>query len=228
MRAFHSGMSRIIFILILCFSQAAWIDPFRDEVSKGNRSFEVEDFDSALGHYDKSDRFAPDEKRRSMLSFNKGAAEYRRGNYQQSIEHFKESLKSGDPAVQRKAYYNMGNSHVQLKQYDEAFDSYAKALKIDPGYENAKKNIEYLLQNREDKSGNSSDNKDSKDNKDDRGNSDKDKNRGEDKSSAGSEENKRSDISREQMKNMLESLKNKPVRRQKGGSGERADREKLW
>lgn len=225
MRIFHFGVSRIIFILILCFSQAAWIDPFRDEVSKGNSSFEADDFDSALKHYDQSGLYAPDEKKRSMLSFNKGAAEYKKGNYQQSIEYFKDSINSGDAAVQKKAYFNMGNSYVHLKQYAEAFDSYSKSLKIDPDYEKAKKNIEYLIQNREDKSGSSSDNKDNKDDKD---NSDKDKNQGEDKRSAESDEEKRSDISREQMRNMLESLKNKPVRRQKGGSGEKTDREKLW
>ena len=221
----NSKVKCLFLILIFSLLQTAWIDPFRDEVSRGNRSYQGEDFDSAIEHYDNSERFAPDEKRRAMLSFNRGAAEYRRGNYEKGIEHFNESLKSGDREVQKKALYNMGNSHLQLKDYDKAFDSYAKALKIDPAYEKAKKNIEYLLHKKEKESG-SGDGKENKDdNKPDPG---KDKSSGDGNDMKGAPDIKSSDISREQMKNMLESLKNKPVRRQKGGTVEQTNREKQW
>jgi len=222
---FNSRITGMLIILVFSFIQTAWIDPFKDEVTRGNRSYEAEDFDSAIEHYDNSERFVPDEKRRAMLSFNRGAAEYRRGNYEKGIEYFNESLKSGDRDVQKKAWYNMGNSHLQLKDYDKAFDSYVKALKIDPAYEKAKKNIEYLLHNRE-KESSSGDGKDNKDdNKPDPGN---DKSSGDGDDMKGAPDIKSSDVSREQMKNMLESLKNKPVRRQKGGEVEKTDREKQW
>lgn len=225
---FNSKVKCMLFILIFSLLQIAWIDPFKDEVARGNRSYQGEDFDSAMEHYDNSERFAPDEKRRAMLSFNRGAAEYRRGNYEKGIEYFNESLKSADMEVQKKAWYNMGNSYLQLKKYDEAFDSYAKALKIDPAYEKPRKNIEYLLQNKDkDNSGgdNKNDNKDKDNSKSDPG---KDETPGDADDMERAPDIKSSDISREQMKNMLESLKNKPLRRQKGGTVEQTNREKQW
>jgi len=224
---FNPKVKCLFFILIFSLLQTAWIDPFRDKVSSGNRSYQDGDFNSAMEHYDDSERFAPDEKRRAMLSFNRGAAEYRRGNYEKGIEHFNESLRSGDREVQKKAWYNMGNSYLQLKEYDKAFDSYAKAIKIDPAYEKAKKNIEYLLHNKEKEKGNSSG--DGKDNKDEsRSDPGKDKTPGDGEDMKGAPDIKSSDISREQMRNMLESLKNKPVRRQKGGTVEQRNHEKQW
>lgn len=231
---FTSGIKKVCFILLLSLVLTAWIDPFKDEVEKGNSSYQEKNFDNAIEHYQNSEKYVPDSKKEGMLFFNKGAAEYKKKNYQKGIDLFNESLKSGDLEVQKKAYFNMGNGYVQLDKFDEAFNSYASALKIDPSYEKAKKNIEYLLKKDDNqkkdeskKNGNSGNNdKQKSENK----NSDKeDKQKGDKESqSEEPEKMKSSDVSREQMKNMLESLRNKPLRRQKGKGGEYGDPEKSW
>lgn len=229
---FTSKINKAFFILFLCLALTAWIDPFKDEVEKGNSSYQAEDFDNAIEHYDNSEKYVPDSKKEGMLFFNKGAAEYKKGNYQKGIDLFNESLKSKDPEVQKKAYFNMGNGYVKLDKFDEAFNSYARALKIDPSYEKAKKNIEYMLKKDENQKNENSGNDDkqkSEKNNSKNENKQEDKQKGDDPPQAEEPEKmKSSNISKEQMKNMLESLKNKPVRRQKEKGGEYEEPEKAW
>lgn len=222
---FTSDMYRVFFILFLSLALTAWIDPFKDEVEKGNSSYKAENFDNAIEHYQNSEKHVPDPKKGAMLSFNKGATEYKKGNYQKGIDLFSESLKSGDMEVQKRAYFNMGNAYVKLDKFDEAFNSYARALKIDSSYEKAKKNIEYLLKKDENKKNE----KDDKQKSEDNNSKDEEEQKGEKPSESEEQDKMKSkDISREQMKNMLESLRNKPLRRQKGKGGEYGEPEKAW
>lgn len=222
---FFAGVYKSFFIFLLAFALIAWIDPFKDEVEKGNSSYKAENFDNAIEYYENSEKYIPDAEKEGMLFFNKGAAEYKRGNYQKGIDLFNKALQSKDFEVQKKAYFNMGNGYVKLDKFDEAFNSYVKALEIDPLYKKAKNNIEYLLKKDEDQKDKNSGDDDKQKNEDRQ----KDKQKGEEQTQAEEPEKmKSSDISREQMKNMLESLKSKPVRRQKGKGGEYEELEKAW
>ncbi|MFA5519932.1 MAG: tetratricopeptide repeat protein, partial [Spirochaetota bacterium] len=128
---FSSGIYKAFFIFFLALSLTAWIDPFKDEVEKGNKSYKAENFDNAIEHYENSEKYIPDAEKEGMLFFNKGAVEYKKGNYQKGIDLFNKALQSNDLEVQKKAYFNMGNGYVKLDKFDEAFNSYARALKID-------------------------------------------------------------------------------------------------
>ena len=238
-KKYYAGvLKKIILIIVVSLFMTAWIDPLKDEVEKGNRNYQEGNFDSALEHYNESEKYASGTDKQAILNFNKGAAEYKRGNFEKGIELFNQSLNSGDPDIRKKSYLNMGNSYVELKQYDEAFKAYSMALGIDPSYERAKKNIEYLLHKDEmkqkNKNENSRDNgedkKDkNKDNNKEKNKEEKDKNSDDD--SGDNEESqtmKRNNISKEQMKSILESLKNKPLRRQRGGKGDYIEPDKAW
>ncbi len=223
--SFFSESYKAFFIFLLALALIAWIDPFKDEVEKGNSSYKAENFDNAIEHYENSEKYIPDAEKEGMLFFNKGAAEYKKGNYEKGIDLFNKALQSKDLEVQKKAYFNMGNGYVKLDKFDEAFNSYVRALKIDPSYEKAKQNIEYLLKKDEEQKDKNSGNDDRQKNEDKQQDEQKDE---EQTKAEEPEKMKSSDISREQMKNMLESLKNKPVRRQKGKGGEYAELEKAW
>ena len=67
----------------------------------------------------------------------KGAAQYRAGNYQATLDSLQEKLDVD-------ALYNRGNAHARLGQYQEAIDSYKKVLEQDPGHEDAKFNKELI------------------------------------------------------------------------------------
>jgi len=210
-------MKKIILIIISVLVFSAWIDPFKDEVDKGNRSYENKEAKKALEYYKEAEKHAPDDKKRSILDFNRGDSHYQLENYDIAVDKFKSSISSDNPDIQKKALFNMGNSYLKQKKYKEAAESFIKALEIDPGYEKAKKNLEYLLKDQKNKDNNGND----KNNNSGEQKNNKDK---KDNDSAGSEK-KMSDI---QARNLLESMKNKPVRKQKGKGDGKKYLEKYW
>ncbi len=219
-------MRKIFIIIFAVLIFTAWIDPFNDEVDKGNRSYEGKDSKKALEHYKEAEKYAPDDKKKQMLEFNKGDAHYQLGNYDIAIDKFKNSISSDNPDIQKKAMFNMGNSYLKQKKYKEAAESFVKALEIDPNYEKAKKNLEYLLKEQKNKDQNKNDNNGDGDQGSSKQDSSKDKNSNDkkDKDSMNNEK-KMNSI---QAKNLMESMKNKPVRKQKGkGDGEKY-LEKYW
>jgi len=210
-------MKKNIVIIFTALLLIAWIDPFKDAVENGNRSYEKNDSKKALEYYKEAEKQAPDDKQKAMLDFNRGDAHYQLGNYDIAVDKFKSSIASENPDLQKKALLNIGNSYLKQKKYKEAADSYIKALEIDPNYGKAKKNLEYLLKEQKNKDQNGNDNKNESG---DQGNS-KDKKENDSKNS----EKKMSDI---QARNLLESMKNKPVRKQKGKGDGTKYLEKYW
>ncbi|MCL2155285.1 MAG: tetratricopeptide repeat protein [Leptospirales bacterium] len=205
-----------IFILILTL--AAWTDPFKDEVEKGNQSYADNDPTKALEHYKEAKKYAPNDKKKDLLNFNKGDAHYKLEDYDKANEKFIDSIPSGDREIQKKALFNMGNTYIKQKKYKEAADSFIKALEIDPNYEKAKKNLEYLIKKQENKNQKDKDKNDNNknDNDKDRDENDKDEN----------QKKPEKNLSNDQVKNLLESMKNKPVRKQKGNGKKYL--EKYW
>ena len=114
----------------------------------------------------------------------------------------------------------MGNIFSKDKKYKEAVKSYINALKIDPKYKKAKKNLEYLLRDKKNKNKNKDKNK-KENQKQDKNNDKKDK--------KDSKKNKQKQkMSKKQLKNILDSMKNRPIRREKGkGNGQKVLK-KYW
>jgi len=76
----------------------------------------------------------------------RGAAHYRRGQYQQALADFSR----GDSAA---ASYNRGNALAQLKRFDEAISAYAHALQLEPALDEARYNkrlLELYLEDEDD------------------------------------------------------------------------------
>jgi Ca-activated chloride channel family protein len=222
-------MKRGLGVLLLALS-ISWIDPYHDEVSKGNERFHQKRYSDSKKHYREASRYAPNENERRKLKFNEGDTSYMTGDYENAITNFSKSLRSEDREVQKKAFFNMGNSYLRMGRYKDAIDAYISALRIDPNYENAKKNLEFLMRekkqrDRKGKGGERGKNENDKENEDinrKKGDSvDKTdrQDRGRDKSGG---------MSREQFRNILESMKKKPVRRKKGGDDGTRMLEKNW
>jgi tetratricopeptide (TPR) repeat protein len=205
-------MKKNFIIILVALILPAWIDPFKDEVKKGNQNYADNNPTKALEHYKEAEKHTPNDKKKDMLNFNKGTAHYKLEDYDKALDKFTDSISSGDMDIQKKAFFNMGNTYIKQKKYKEAVDSFIKALEIDPNYEKAKKNLEYLLKKQENKD---------KNNNDDKNENDKDKDQQSEKN-----------LNDDQVKNLLESMKNKPVRQQKNkdkdkGNGKRY-LEKYW
>ncbi|HOW82023.1 MAG TPA: VWA domain-containing protein [Spirochaetota bacterium] len=224
LRKMRAGRILPIFLLSLLF--IAWLDPYRDEVSKGNSLFHEKKYPEAKNHYRSAEKFAPSEQDKDRLSFNRADADYMTGDYDSAIASFQKSIQSGDREVQKKAFFNMGNVYLKQEKYREAVAAYMNALKIDPGYDKAKKNIEYILKKKQ----NDQKQKDEgKDNKEQDRNGDQQKEQDQEKQQKESRKQQaRRQMNREQMKNILKELQNKPVQRRKEQSNERENLEKNW
>lgn len=216
-------------VMALCLLFISWLDPYHDRVSEGNSEFKKKNYNAAEEHYRAASRYAPGEKEKSKLHFNLGDTRYMRGEYERAVDDFKKALDSEDREVQKKSLFNAANAYYRKGDYSRAVDAYVGALKIDPDYDPAKKNLEYLLyapkkDPKKDGQGgaNKSDSREGKGGKD-RGGKDRDRNRAD----AGGKIRK-GDISKEQLMNILKSMQEKPVRRERGSSDGRRSLEKSW
>jgi Ca-activated chloride channel homolog len=209
----------------------AWLDPYKDAVSSGNDEYDMKKYHNAKRYYQKAEAYAPGEDDKKKLSFNSGDADYMLESYDNALTGFQEAVQSEDRDVQKKAFLNAGNAYLKMKKYREAINSYINALRIDPNYDKAKKNIEYVLNKmkekdkdkKDDKDGNKQDKKQEQDKKN-QPRSRKDKDRSQDREGRQGQ----NQMSREQVQNILRSLQKSQVRRQKGGGDERRKLEKNW
>jgi Ca-activated chloride channel family protein len=111
-------------------------------VDKGNKLFEAGKLQEALDEYDKAARTLPGEP---GVRFNRGAALYGLGKYDDAQREFLRATEAHDPQLKESAFYNMGNSFYRLQRYKEAVDAYKRALSTDPRDVRAKWNLEMAL-----------------------------------------------------------------------------------
>lgn len=194
---------------------AAFFDPFADRVDEGNSQYNNGRFSDAEKSYKDAENYLPSKELSPDLSFNKGDARFRAGDYDGAIDYYKAALGSQNRDVQKKALFNMGNAFVQKGDKPSAADAYLSALRIDPSYQNAKKNLEMLYRKDQNKKDNDKDKNRKGDGKDKSG-SDKSKNDQNGKNSKGGQGQT---MNGDQIKNLLQMMKDKPVRRQKKDDG---------
>jgi Ca-activated chloride channel family protein len=104
-------------------------------VRLGNAAFAREDYQAALGHYEKAEALTGDP---GQVSFNKAAAHYRLGQYKEAIECYRRTLADADAPPERKAraHYDLGNALQQhasdgLTELTEAVKEYRQCLAHD-------------------------------------------------------------------------------------------------
>ena len=139
---------------IVLFFGTGFASSVPSDVKKGNRLYGEGSYEEALTYYNNAESEAPDS---DIISFNKGAALYRIGEYDKAIEAFSKALLSSRPAVEEKAAYNIGNSRFRAGQrnaetdiaaavnlYRQALDSYKRALELNQDNKAAKYNHEFV------------------------------------------------------------------------------------
>lgn len=72
--------------------------------------------------------------------FDEGNAAYNEGYYEEALSKYNQIVDSGYESAS--LYYNMGNACYKAKDYPNAIVYYEKALKLDPGNEDVRANLE--------------------------------------------------------------------------------------
>jgi tetratricopeptide (TPR) repeat protein len=115
----------------------------RARVDEGNRLYSEGRFDEAYQRYMDALRENPDSP---VIRFNAANALYRSQDYQRAMEAYEQAVQSGDPKLQSAAWYNLGNALYRAQQLEPALEAYKQALRTDPTDQDAKHNLERVLE----------------------------------------------------------------------------------
>jgi Ca-activated chloride channel family protein len=145
----------LIIITALLMYDNAFADSTAKFIDKGNREWLSGNYDDAIKSYDEAGVNDPESP---YIYFNKGAALYKKGDFQGSTEAFeKAALKSKDTLMEAKSRFNLGN--CTFSEAERQMDSdlkkamelcqksvkhYQDALKLDPSLKKAAENIEIV------------------------------------------------------------------------------------
>ncbi len=122
--------------------------------SKGEEAFNQGDYLQASEYYRQRLEKSPNDPE---LQYNFGTAAYKNNMQDDAIEAFTKALKSDNVELQKKAYYNRGNSYYQkgaevqqadpettINQWKQAINSLESALQLDPDDADAGHNLEVI------------------------------------------------------------------------------------
>ncbi|MDK9705464.1 MAG: VWA domain-containing protein [Desulforhopalus sp.] len=140
------GRSKVTALILLMVASF----PGNGYASSGEDAYMRGDYLQASEYFQKRLAKKPDDP---QLQYNYGTAAYKNNLYDEAIAAFTSALKSDRLDLQKKAYYNRGNSHYQkgaeLRQADpkatanhwrQALNSFNSALELDPADADAKYN----------------------------------------------------------------------------------------
>jgi len=122
--------------------------------SSGEDAFAAEDYLGAVEYYRQQLEKTPESPE---LQYNFGASSYKNNMYDDAIEAFTSALKSEDLKLQKKSYFNLGNSHFQkgvesqqgdakatVEEWKQAITAMDSVLQLAPDDEKAKNNREVI------------------------------------------------------------------------------------
>ena len=109
---------------------------------EGNRLYQQQKFAEAAQAYEEGRQLDSSEPR---LKFNLGAALYQQQQWARAAEQFDHTAEKLPEEHQASAHYDLGNCQYRTGRYDQAAESYRRALRLDPSARDAKHNLELAL-----------------------------------------------------------------------------------
>ena len=111
-------------------------------LKEGNALYERKEFEAAEKIYQKAREGAPNAL---VTNFNMGCVQYKKGEYEAARVSFHGAFLQSDLSTKAQILFNVGNSFFRQGEYLQAMDIYVQALKLDPGNQAAKHNLEMCL-----------------------------------------------------------------------------------
>lgn len=166
-----AGAGRALVPVLAAFLVSGCGMPAALDLWSGNRAYDGGDYDRAADRYAEAGRSSPADPR---PTFNAGAAEYKRGQFDSAIEDYNKLADS--PKTPRRiapsALYNLGNSHFRKEEYAQAAEAYRRCLLLDPKDEDCRHNLVQSLKARKNPPPKQDKRQDKKDDKDKKGGQD--------------------------------------------------------
>ena len=116
----------------------------RSSVRRGNKEYENKNFVGAEIDYRKALEAAP---LSGDATFNLGNALYGQQKFEDAAKEFEKSVNSEtDPVKQAEAWYNLGNTHMENRNFAAGIEAYKNALRKNPKDEDARYNLRLAQQ----------------------------------------------------------------------------------
>ncbi|BHH85667.1 VWA domain-containing protein [Desulforhopalus sp. 52FAK] len=139
----------VLLVLLLTAAHAGVAD-----ASPGEDAFAAEDYLGAAEYYRQQLESTPDSPE---LLYNYGVSSYKNNMYDDAIQAFNSALSSEDLELQKKTYFNLGNSHFQkgvesrqgnpqatVEEWKQAISQMDSVIQLSPDDERAKNNREVI------------------------------------------------------------------------------------
>lgn len=131
-------------LAMLLFDMSAIAQGEKKFIRRGNKAFDRGEFKEAEIDYQKA---LEKNKKSDVGEFNLGGALFQQENFKESAMLFDNVSRRNLPEQQRAgAFHNLGNSMVQLQQFEQAVEAYKNALRLNPDDLDTKYNLLYAQQ----------------------------------------------------------------------------------
>lgn len=118
-------------------------------IKKGNEAYARKDYESASSSYRKAIEKRPGD---AIPQYNLGNALFRNNKAEDAVAAYENAASNAMTAVDRsKSFYNKGVVLQTNKKLPECIDAYKNALKLNPGDEDARQNLQRALQQQKQK-----------------------------------------------------------------------------
>ncbi|HUB06616.1 MAG TPA: tetratricopeptide repeat protein [Myxococcales bacterium] len=135
-------MKRISALLIAA-SLGGLFDRPDPNVEAANKAYAKGEYDKALRGYEDAQLRLPDDPR---LAYDRGNALYKLGRRDEARAAYLTALGAHEDSLKTQDWFNLGNALWDLGKKDEAAQAYQRALLLDPTFDDARHNLELLLQ----------------------------------------------------------------------------------
>jgi Ca-activated chloride channel homolog len=111
-------------------------------VEEGNGEYRQKRYDQAKERYERARRKTTGTESDADVRYDLGTALLALGRTDEAAAELRQAARGGAGA---KAFYNLGNAHLQAQRFADAIDAYRQALRLAPEHQDAKWNLELAM-----------------------------------------------------------------------------------
>lgn len=135
----RSGL--FLFLIVVAFN--AFSQTQNSLLRKGNKLYKQGEYEKALPEYQKAVELDPENP---LANFNFGNALFRKEKWEDAEKNFDNVIaKATEEGMREQGYYNKGVALTKQSKLEESIDAYKNALRINPGDEDARVNLQKAL-----------------------------------------------------------------------------------